>query len=90
MARTDIDYRPPQRDPEQQSLKDAHSHARDLSLVLGRLGIAPMADDYAQAIHLATHLAAALSAADHHRRFAEAEGLARPQNMTSLRVERDG
>jgi hypothetical protein len=31
-----IDYKPPGRDPEQQSLKDAHSHAKDLALVLGR------------------------------------------------------
>jgi hypothetical protein len=70
---------PPQRDPEQQSLKDAHSHAKDLSLVLDQLGIAPTAVDYAHAINLAAHLTAALGAADHHRRFAEAEGLARPR-----------
>jgi hypothetical protein len=72
-----IDYRRPQRDPEQQALKDAHSHARDLSLCLDGLGYVPNAQEYAHAINLAAHLTSALTAADAHRRFCEAEGIQR-------------
>jgi hypothetical protein len=65
------------RDPEQQALEDAHSHARDLSLCLDALGLVPDAQKYAHAINLAAHLTSALTAADAHRRFCEAEGIQR-------------
>jgi hypothetical protein len=72
-----IDYRKPERDPEQQALKDAHSHGADLRLVLESLGLVPDANAYAHAINLAAHLTSALTAADAHRRFCEAEGIQR-------------
>jgi hypothetical protein len=78
-----IDYRRPERDPEQQALKDAQSHAQDLAIVMGRLGLYPKPEDYATAIDLAAHLAAALAGADQHRRFAEAEGT-RPQSIGGI------
>jgi methylmalonyl-CoA mutase cobalamin-binding subunit len=63
--------------PEQDSLKQAHQALQDLSLVMDDLGMEPTGEQYAHAANLAAHLTSSLTAGDHHRRFAEAEGIAR-------------